>query len=64
MTGISLRKGSSSEDYLGADGKPFSVRLSDVESRREVETSMMPEGLPQTMTAKELRDVMAFLLSP
>jgi putative heme-binding domain-containing protein len=61
--GISLRKGSHSEDYLGADGKTFSVKLADMESRSEVATSMMPEGLPQTMTVKELRDVMAFLLS-
>jgi len=61
MTGISLRKGSHSEDYLGADGKPFAVKLADMEARREVETSIMPEGLAQTMTAKELRDVIAFL---
>jgi hypothetical protein len=33
-----------------------------MESRSEISTSMMPEGLPQTMTAKELRDVLAFLL--
>jgi putative membrane-bound dehydrogenase-like protein len=62
--GISLRKGSHSEDYRGADGKEFSVRLADVESRSEIDTSMMPAGLPQTMTAKELRDVLAFLRSP
>jgi putative heme-binding domain-containing protein len=60
--GVSLRKGSHSEDYLGADGKTFSVKLADMESRSEIATSMMPEGLPQSMTAKELRDVMAFLL--
>jgi putative membrane-bound dehydrogenase-like protein len=63
MTGISLRKGSHTEDYLGADGKPFSVKLADMENRSEIATSMMPEGLPQSMTAKELRDVMAFLLA-
>jgi putative membrane-bound dehydrogenase-like protein len=61
--GISLRKGSHSEDYLGADGKTFAVKLAEMESRSEIATSMMPEGLPQTMTAKELRDVLAFLLS-
>jgi putative heme-binding domain-containing protein len=60
-TGISLRKGSHSEDYLGADGKQFSVRLDQMDSRREVATSMMPEELPKTMTARELRDVLAFL---
>jgi putative membrane-bound dehydrogenase-like protein len=60
--GVSLRKGSHSEDYLGADGKTFSVKLADMESRSEIDNSMMPEGLPQTMTVKELRDVMAFLL--
>jgi putative heme-binding domain-containing protein len=61
--GVSLRKGSHSEDYLGADGKTFSVKLADVESRSEIDTSMMPEGLPQSMTVKELGDVMAFLLN-
>ena len=60
--GVSLRKGSHSEDYLGADGKTFSVKLAEMESRSEIDTSMMPEGLPQSMTVKELRDVMAFLL--
>ncbi len=60
--GISLRKGSHTEDYLGADGKTFTVKLAEMESRNEIATSMMPEGLPQNMTAKELRDVLAFLL--
>jgi putative heme-binding domain-containing protein len=60
--GVSLRKGSHSEDYLGADGKTFSVKLADMESRREIDTSMMPDNLPQSMTVKELRDVVAFLL--
>src|SRR4030095_11748050 len=61
QTGISLGKGSQTEDYLGADGKQFSVRLDQMDSRREVATSMMPEDLPKTMTARELRDVLAFL---
>jgi putative heme-binding domain-containing protein len=61
--GISLRKGSHTEDYVGADGKTFSVRLAEMESRREIATSMMPEGLPQTLTTKELRDLLAFLLA-
>jgi len=60
--GISLRKGSDSEDYYGADGMPFRIKLAAIESRSEIETSLMPEGLPQTLTAQELRDVIAFLL--
>lgn len=64
MAGISLRKGSHSEDYLGPDGKPFTVKLAGIESRRESETSIMPEGLPQTLTAIELRDLIAFLSQP
>ncbi|MBI3469144.1 MAG: c-type cytochrome [Planctomycetes bacterium] len=60
--GISLRKGSNSEDYYGADGKPFRVKLADIDSRSEVATSMMPEGLPQMLTANELRNVLAFLM--
>jgi putative heme-binding domain-containing protein len=62
LAGISLRKGSGSEDYLGADGKPFSVRLADIEERREMTTSIMPEGLLQTLTPQELRDLLAFLV--
>jgi hypothetical protein len=53
---------SDSEDYYGADGMPFRIKLAAIESRSEIETSLMPEGLPQTLTAQELRDVIAFLL--
>jgi putative heme-binding domain-containing protein len=60
--GISLRKSSGSEDYYGADGKTFRVKLAEIESRSEIATSMMPEGLPQMLTPQELRDVLAFLM--
>ncbi len=61
-TGVSLRKGSGTEDYLAADGKPFSVRLGDIEARHELSASIMPEGAVDQLTAGELRDLLAFLL--
>lgn len=62
FVGLSLRKGSHSEDYLGIDGQPFSVKLQQIEERRESPLSIMPDGLEQQLTPDELRDLLAFLL--
>lgn len=62
LIGLSLRKGSHAEDYLGLDGQPFTVRLDQIEERRESPLSMMPAGFEQQLTPGELRDLRAFLL--
>lgn len=62
FVGLSLRKGSHNEDYLGVDGQPFSVKVQQIEERRESPLSLMPAGLEQQLTPEELRDLLAFLL--
>ncbi|HTN76116.1 MAG TPA: PVC-type heme-binding CxxCH protein [Pirellulaceae bacterium] len=62
LIGLSLRKGSHQEDYLGVDGKPFSIKLDQIEERRELPLSMMPAGFEHQLTPQELSDLLAFLL--
>ena len=63
LTGLPRRKGGNSEAYLGIDGKEFSVKKADIELHQESRISIMPEGLLQSLTLKELRDLFAFLMS-
>ncbi len=62
-SGIPLRKGSENEDYLGTDGNQFSLPTADIVARREVSTSIMPDGLTAQLTNQELADLLAFLAS-
>lgn len=48
---------------LGADGKTITMDSKDVASRRSG-LSLMPEGLAEMMTPRELRDLVAFLAKP
>ncbi len=50
------------QSYVGPDGKIFSVRKMDVRKRDELPISLMPPGLLHTMTASEIRDLLAYLL--
>lgn len=61
LTGLPRRKGGNAEAYLGLDGNEFVVRKPDIESHRESAKSIMPDGLLQSMTTRELRDLFAFL---
>lgn len=65
FTGILLRKGGRSgrEFYRDDTGRERSFLKSDIVARRELKTSMMPEGLVYTLTDRELRDLLAFLQS-
>jgi hypothetical protein len=40
------------------------VSRTDVEAIRDSELSLMPEGLIDTLTEKEVRDLIAYLMSP
>ena len=40
------------------------IEMSDVKKIRESTQSMMPEGLLQTFTAEQLRDLFAYLMNP
>jgi putative heme-binding domain-containing protein len=53
--------GNGKEGYQGLDGLPFSVFTKDLVSKQTLPTSLMPEGLAQNMTLRELRDLLAYL---
>lgn len=50
------------QSYVGPDGKIISISKSDIEKRDEMPFSLMPPGLLHTMTASEIRDLLAYLL--
>jgi putative membrane-bound dehydrogenase-like protein len=60
-TGLPRRKGGNSEAYLGTDGREFSLKNADIESRRESPVSIMPADLLRQLTRQELADLFAFL---
>ncbi|MBX7209610.1 MAG: c-type cytochrome [Verrucomicrobiaceae bacterium] len=60
--GILLRS-SSTEVFRDLTGKEKSFPQTDIVSRVELKTSLMPPGLVMTMTDEELRDLLAFLAS-
>lgn len=66
FTGILLRKGgrSGKEFYRDNQGREQAFLKSEIELRREQKTSLMPDGLFQTLTDRELRDLIAYLQLP
>jgi putative membrane-bound dehydrogenase-like protein len=62
LTGLVLGKEGKSQAYVGSDGALFYVDKDDIEARRELATSIMPDGLLDRMDATEIRDLIAFLL--
>lgn len=58
--GILLRS-SSTEVFRDLTGKEKSFPQTDIVSRTELKTSLMPPGLVMTLTDEELRDLLAFL---
>jgi putative heme-binding domain-containing protein len=48
--------------YADNEGKIFKLHPREVEDKKTSDKSIMPEGLPATLTAQELRDLLAFLL--
>jgi putative heme-binding domain-containing protein len=62
LLGLPRRKGGKRETYLGIDGREFAVQKADIEFHQESQTSIMPEGLLDELTRKELNDLIAFIL--
>lgn len=50
--------------YADSEGKIFKLHPRDIEDKKASDKSIMPEGLAATLTAQELRDLLAFLGSP
>jgi hypothetical protein len=49
------------QTYADAKGELIEFKPGEIATRHAQSTSVMPDGLPQLMTAQELRDLMAFL---
>ena len=60
--GILLRS-SSVETFRDLTGKERTFPQTDIVSRTELKTSLMPPGLVMSLTDAELRDLLAFLTS-
>lgn len=65
FVGIALRKGGRSgrEFYRDPRGRDKAILKSEIVGRRELKTSLMPEGLLATLTDQEIADLLAFLES-
>jgi putative heme-binding domain-containing protein len=62
LSGVLLEDSALGEQvYADAKGDTFSLKTSDIESRRPQATSLMPEDLARLMTLQEFRDLVAFL---
>jgi putative heme-binding domain-containing protein len=56
-------RGQQVETFVDNNGRIFVLKTTDIESRKQLPTSIMPSGLERTIQAKELRDLLAFLTS-
>ena len=61
FTGILLRS-SSNEVYRNGFGQEVTFQKSEIQDRKELRSSLMPSGLLDTMSDREVRDLLAFLL--
>jgi hypothetical protein len=62
FTGIMLRDGGGgNEVYRDNTGRERVFKTANIIERKELHTSMMPEGLVDTLTDRELRDLIAFM---
>ncbi|MCA9234173.1 MAG: c-type cytochrome [Planctomycetales bacterium] len=52
------------ESYADASGKTFTLASETIDERSPSDQSIMPAGLEQLMTIDDLRDLVAFLMSP
>ncbi len=65
FAGIMLRDGGGGREfYRDLTGRERAINTADVMSRRELRSSVMPEGLLATLTDREIRDLLAFLREP
>jgi putative membrane-bound dehydrogenase-like protein len=61
-TGVIVEEGPNSTVTIGdAQGKLETISRNDIEERRALPTSIMPVNLPELMTPREFRDLIAYL---
>ena len=65
LTGLRLQKPGDDgvEDYADPAGNKFSLRSEEIESREASTKSIMPDGLEQSVSIDDLRDLVTFLTS-
>ncbi len=63
LTGMLVGTNLDESTYLDAQGAFFKIRSTEVSEQRAAEASIMPSGLPDTLTDQELRDLVAYLSS-
>jgi hypothetical protein len=65
-TGLRLAKAGDDgiELYVDSEGHEFTLESSAVETRRASSTSIMPDGLENTLSLADLRDLVDFLTAP
>ena len=67
LTGLSMPKpyNGNEEDgkefYVDSQGQPFEVQTAQIEARRQLSRSIMPDGIHKLIDDDELRDLLAFL---
>jgi putative heme-binding domain-containing protein len=62
FTGIFLRDGGGGKEFFRDNtGRERAFATEDIVQRKELDTSLMPEGLVDLMTDREIRDLLAFL---
>jgi putative heme-binding domain-containing protein len=52
------------EDYVDSDGKTFTLKTVEIEERHADAKSIMPDNLQSMLSIEDLRDLVAFLMSP
>jgi putative heme-binding domain-containing protein len=65
-TGLRLAKAGDDgiELYVDSEGHEFSLSSDAIETRRASSTSIMPDGLENTLSIDDLRDLVTFLAAP
>lgn len=61
LTGLLIEQGEHAIVLRSADGKEHRAHPDDVEVRKQLKSSLMPNGLAAELTAQELADLLAFL---
>lgn len=62
-TGLLVTERGSDQFYVDSQGKPFTVHHNDIENLTASKKSLMPDGLLESLTDSEIRDLVAYLNS-
>jgi putative membrane-bound dehydrogenase-like protein len=62
-TGLLIRTYLDEYTYVDTKGEPFTLNTRQIVETRPVPASLMPDGLPDLLTDRELRDLLAYLCS-